>query len=106
MFCGYVPASVGYHPVYDSYHYQQNPGTTFGFYSRLLDDGDVLDGAWDIDTSCLNFIEIKQLDLDCMEVRGDFELHLKMVQQGQIGILYSERINFVNGKLEARIMPY
>ncbi len=106
LFCGYVPISTGIHPVYDGYHYQQNIGTTFGGYARSLDDGDVADGYWNIDTTCVNYIEITQLDLQNKEVRGNFEFHLKMQTQGQAGILYSERINFINGKFKARIHEF
>ena len=99
----YVSISVGVHPVYDNYQFQQNPGTTFGYYARLLDDGDVGDAGWTTDTICTNYIEITRLDLEDREIEGKFELHLKMVVQGTHGILYSERINFLNGRFKAEI---
>ncbi len=103
IFCAYVPIIAGIHPVFDNYHYNQNPGSTFGGYARSFDDGDVADGYWTIDTTCTNFIEIAQLDLVDKELRGNFSFHLKMLTQGQNGTLYSERINFIDGKFAARI---
>jgi hypothetical protein len=100
-----VPLAVGIYPIYDNYRFQQNPESTIpGAYTRLGSDGDVLDGIWDIDTLCTNFVEISQLDLEDREVRGNFEMHLIMRQQGQFGVLYSERLRFLNGKFEARII--
>jgi hypothetical protein len=99
-----VPMSIGTYVVHDNFFWQQNMEGPHGGYYRLLDDGDVLDAGWSIDTTCLSFIEITQLDLECKEVRGKFEVHLQMVQQGQAGTLYSERINFLNGEFYARII--
>jgi hypothetical protein len=96
--------------VHDYYHHQQNQlqniTTIFSVYGRFLDDMGLPDAYWAIDTTCVNFIEITQLDLECNEVRGNFEMHFKMVQQGQTGVLYSERINFNNGKFYSHITQY
>jgi hypothetical protein len=68
-----------------------------------LDDGDVGDGSWTTDTTCVSYIEITRLDLADREIEGKFEIHLKMELQGTHGILYSERINFLNGRFKAEI---
>ena len=81
---------VGYYPI------------NGGNYIRLLSDGDVGDAYWKMDTLCNNFIEITQIDWECKEVKGNFEIHFIMTEQGQI-YSYSERINFINGKFESRI---
>jgi hypothetical protein len=88
-----VPMELGIHHLY-------------GGYARFGSDGDVGDGAWVSDGLCPSFIEIEQIDLECREVRGNFEMHLIMIEPGQFGIDYSERINFLNGKFETRIHNY
>lgn len=102
----YVPLQKGLYAVFDNEQWQQNMGLSFGSYGRSLDDGDVADGFWGVDTTCSNFIEITRLDLGDKEIEGKFEIHLKMKSQGTHGILYSERINFGNGKFKARIFNY
>jgi hypothetical protein len=87
------PLAEGLHPINSS------------FYVRLADDGDVGEAEWDLDTNCTNFVEILQLDLECREVRGNFELHF--ILEGQsISTPHSERVNFINGKFEARIKKF
>lgn len=99
----YVPIAKGTYPVSASYQWHLNNSLTFGYYTRLLDDGDVPDGSWTTDTTCVNYIEITRLDLEDREIEGTFEMHLKMNSQGTHGILYSERINFINGRFKAEI---
>lgn len=103
LFLGYVPISPGIHQMYDYESWVADPSKSFGGYGRLLDDGDVGDGYWDVDTTCTNYIEITRLDLEEREIEGKFEIHLKMKSQGTHGILYSERINFLNGRFNAEI---
>jgi hypothetical protein len=98
-----VPISVGTYQVFDGADWAVDPSKSFASYSRVLDDGDVGDGHWGVDTSCTNYIEITRLDLEDKEIEGRFELHLKMKTQGSHGILYSERINFLNGRFRAEI---
>ncbi len=102
----YIPIHVGFRPIFDYANWAQDPAKSFGFYSRSLDDGDVLDGAWGTDTQCTSYIEITRLDLEDREVEGRFEIHLSMILQGSSGIFYSERINFLNGKFKAEIKAY
>lgn len=102
----YIPMNVGVYPVFDYVNWAQDPEKSFGSYSRSWDDGDVSDGFWGTDTHCTNYIEITRLDLEDWEVEGRFEIHLKMKEQGTNGILYSERINFLNGKFKAEIEKY
>lgn len=99
----YVPISIGIRPILDYDQWQQNQSLSFGSYARLLDDGDVSDGFWGTDTTCMSYIEITRVDLEDMEVEGRFEIHLRMKEQGTHGILYSERINFLNGRFKAGI---
>lgn len=99
----YVPISVGMHQIFDYANWAIDPKKSFGAYGRLLDDGDVADGFWGTDTTCVNYIEITRLDLEDREIEGKFEIHLKMKSQGTHGILYSERINFLNGKFKSEI---
>jgi hypothetical protein len=94
LLIAFVPPSIGTYEVYDNFM-QQN---IWGVYGRVQDDGETVDAYWSIDTTCLNFIEITQLDLECKEVRGNFEVHFILTTQSLSGILYSERINFLNGK--------
>jgi hypothetical protein len=92
VICG-VPASVGLHPI------------NGGFYLRTLSDGDVIGAVWVYDTTCVSFVDVKQLDLECGEARGNFELHF--ILDDPKGISQpSERVNFLNGKFEARILQY
>lgn len=84
----------------------QNPEKSFGVYAKSLDDGDVADGLWGTDTLCTSYIEITRLDLEDREVEGRFEIHLIMKAQGTSGILYSERVNFLNGKFKSDIKIY
>ena len=98
-----VPINIGTFAIFDNYQWQQNQSLSFGSYSRSTADGDVSDGFWAIDTLCTNYIEITRLNLEDKEVEGRFEMHLKMKTQGTNGVLYSERINFLNGKFEAEI---
>ncbi|MBN8678451.1 MAG: hypothetical protein J0M29_09515 [Chitinophagales bacterium] len=102
----YIPNSIGIHPVFNWVDWAQDPEKSFGSYARSWDDGDVSDGLWGTDTHCTNYIEITRLDLEDWEVEGRFEIHLKMKEQGTNGILYSERINFLNGKFKAEIEKY
>jgi hypothetical protein len=88
-----VPISVGLHPL------------SSASYIRYLDDGDVFDAEWILDTNCSSYVEITQLDLECREVRGNFELHFILKEQSSF-FQYSERVNFLNGKFEARILQY
>ncbi len=88
-----LPFSVGIYQVDNAY------------YGRITADGDVWDGDWKIDANCFSFVEITQLDLDCKEVRGVFELHFIQDEPSAL-FQYSERINFLNGKFEARILQY
>lgn len=99
-----VPVDTGTFTILDNFQWQQNQSLSFGSYSRSLDDGDVADGFWMADTTCTNYIEITRLDLADREIEGRFEIHLKMKTQGTHGILYSERINFLNGKFKAQIL--
>jgi hypothetical protein len=99
-----IPLSIGTYVVHDDSFWEQNMEAVYCNYHRLLDDGDVADGHWRVDTNCVNFIEITHLDLECKEVRGNFEVHMTMTQQGQTSIQYSERINFLNGAFYARII--
>jgi hypothetical protein len=101
-----VPLTIGIHSVSDIYHFQADNSILFSSYGRSISDGDVSDGYWTLDTLCTNFIEITQLDLEDMEVRGNFEVHFTLKEQGQVGLLYSERVNFLNGKIEARILGF
>ncbi|MCC7466337.1 MAG: hypothetical protein IT261_08720 [Saprospiraceae bacterium] len=103
---GYIPLHIGIFPIFDYIDWAQDPEKSFGSYSRSWDDGDVSDGLWGTDTHCTNYIEITRLDLEDWEVDGRFEIHLKMKEQGTNGILYSERINFLNGKFKAEIEKY
>jgi hypothetical protein len=91
----YIPMNIGVYPV-------DNWVQNHGGYSRWLADGDVLDAAWETDTSCLSYIEITRFDLEDREIEGNFEIHLKMFWQGAFEP-YSERINFLNGKFKAEI---
>jgi hypothetical protein len=99
----YVPINIGFHQILDYTNWAADPSKSFGGYGRLLDDGDVADGYWEADTTCVNYIEITRLDLEDREIEGKFEIHLKMKSQGTHGILYSERINFLNGRFKAEI---
>ncbi len=99
----YVPINIGFHQILDYINWAADPSKSFGGYGRLLDDGDVADGYWEADTTCVNYIEITRLDLEDREIEGKFEIHLKMKSQGTHGILYSERINFLNGRFKAEI---
>lgn len=105
LYLSNIPSSAGLYPLFDDFHYLQNMNDGYGLYYRAISDGDVSDGYWDIDTLCSSFIEITQVDLECMEIRGKFEVHLKMVEPSEF-YQYSERINFINGKFEARIREY
>lgn len=99
----HVPKSGGSFTIANNGQWQLNQNLVFGSYARLLDDGDVLDGFWEADTICVNYIEITRIDLEDREIEGTFEMHLKMNSQGTHGILYSERINFINGRFKAEI---
>jgi hypothetical protein len=94
-----VPMELGIHPLSSGINIQ-------GGYARLGSDGDVGDGAWVADGLCASYLEIEQIDLECREVRGNFEIHLIMIEPGQFGIDYSERINFLDGKFETRIFNF
>jgi len=98
-----VPINIGFHQILNHATWAADPSKSYGGYARLLDDGDVLDAYWGTDTTCVSYIEITRLDLEDREVEGKFEIHLKMVSQGKHGILYSERINFLNGRFKAEI---
>jgi hypothetical protein len=96
LVCTKIPMELGVYPLFCNIN-------ACGGYARFGSDGDVGDGAWVTDGLCTNYIEIKQIDLECREVRGNFEMHLIMIEPGQFGVDYSERINFLNGKFETRI---
>ena len=102
--CSYVPIKQGRFAagIFDPY---LNPVVynTFGSYGRSLDDGDVADGYWEIDTAQTNYIDIIKLDLINKRVEGKFDLYFRMRTQGTHGILYSERINFKGGDFRAII---
>lgn len=102
--CSYVPIKqdrfgVG---IFD-YYAQPVVYNTHAIYSRSLDDGDVADGLWQIDTTQTNYIDITELDLMNKRISGKFDLYFRMRTQGTHGILYSERINFKSGNFRARI---
>lgn len=102
--CSYVPIKQGRFIVGVFDHYAQPViYNTFATYSRSLDDGDVADGFWIIDTTQINYIDITELDLINKRVSGKFDLHFRMKTQGSHGVLYSERINFKSGDFRARI---
>jgi hypothetical protein len=104
IYCGYIPLRQEYYSVGTFNPYAQPViYNTFGTYSRLLDDGDVLDAHWTVDESEQNFIEITNLDLDSKRVEGRFDLYFLMKTQGTHGIMYSEQINFKTGNFKARI---
>ncbi|MBK8565046.1 MAG: hypothetical protein IPN76_17335 [Saprospiraceae bacterium] len=88
-----IPLEQGFHIINSSY------------YGRVTADGDVGQAAWDLDTTCISFVEILQLDLECREVRGNFELHFRLDGQNT-SAPHSERVNFINGKFEARIKDF
>lgn len=90
-----VPPVVGFHSV----------GENYASYIRTISDGDVIDAIWDIDTNCANIVEITQIDFECEEVRGKFDLHF-ILSDPKSGIPHSDRINFTNGKFEARFKHY
>ncbi len=102
----YIPLHIGIYPIFNHTDWLQDPEKSFGTYSRMLDDGDVSDGFWGTDTNCSSYLEITRLDLEDREVEGRFEIHLKLKTQGTAGILYSERINFLNGRFKADIEHY
>ncbi|MBK8565045.1 MAG: hypothetical protein IPN76_17330 [Saprospiraceae bacterium] len=88
-----IPVESGYHPINSAY------------YGLSSDDGDVGEAEWDLDTNCASFVEVLQLDLECREVRGNFELHFILKGQNP-SAPHSERVNFLNGKFEARIKDF
>lgn len=90
--CG-VPHEIGFHEVLG------------GHYDRALSDGDVFGTLWVYDTTCTSYVNVKQLDLECGEVRGEFELHFIM-DENKAPFPLSDRVNFINGKFEARIKQY
>jgi hypothetical protein len=102
--CSYVPIQEGRFRIgiLDKYT-QPIVFNTYAVYARSLDDGDVADGFWIIDTTQTNYIEITELDLINKRVTGKFDLHFRMKTQGSHGVLYSERINFKSGDFRARI---
>lgn len=71
-------------------------------YNRTLGDGDLLHASWKLDTTKENWLEVVQLDTVARMVRGKFDVHLIMHEQGGLGILHSERINFKKGNFEMR----
>jgi hypothetical protein len=71
-------------------------------YSRWLGDGDLLHAGWKLDTTKENWLEVVQLDTVARMVRGKFDVHLIIHEQGGLGILHSERINFKKGNFETR----
>ena len=102
--CSYVPIQEGRFRIgiLDKYT-QPIVFNTYAVYARSLDDGDVADGFWIIDTTQTNYIEITELDLINKRVTGKFDLYFRMKTQGSHGVLYSERINFKSGDFRARI---
>jgi hypothetical protein len=74
----------------------------FSTYSRWLDDGDVLNASWRVDTTLNNILEVTKLDTTSRLVEGNFSLYFKMTTQGSFGIVHSERINFNNGYFSAK----
>lgn len=93
----YIPMNIGVYPV-------DNWVQNHGGYSRWLGDGDLLDAAWETDTTCTSYIEITRFDLEDKEIEGNLEIHLKMLWQSMLVYSYSERINFLNGKFKAEIV--
>lgn len=89
--------------VYEDEYYQKNNNAAFGTYSRRLDDGDVADGFWTVDNSKCNYVKFTKIDLGNRILEGEFDVHFKMKTQSTNGTLYSERINFKNGKFSAEI---
>lgn len=103
LFFHITPVDIGAFAIFDNSQWQQNQSLSYGSYNRSTADGDVFDGSWGADSLCNNFFEITRLNLEDKEVEGKFELHLKMKAQGTNGVLYSERINFLNGIFKAEI---
>lgn len=99
-----VPSGIGIYPISDFENWSQNNSLGYAFCDRRVSDGDVISAVWGVDTTCTSYIEIIRLDLEDMEVEGEFEVHLKMIAQFPIGgINHSERINFFNGRFIAEI---
>jgi hypothetical protein len=99
-----TPQKLGKYKIYDTYRNAQNELVPYASYIRTISDGDVVDGVWLVDTLCQNFLNITQFNKEDKYISGDFELHLvKKKGDAGSGIIYSDRINFLNGKFQANI---
>jgi len=74
----------------------------FSDYSTWLEDGDVLNAGWDINTLNKNYIEITAIDTITRIFEGKFNINFKMTNQGIDGNMHSENINFKNGDFRAK----
>ena len=85
---GIIQQQVGKYPL-------ENDINRFSaYYSRWIDDGDVQDATWRVDPAEEdNFIEIIEMDTVSRIVKGRFNVHFFMWEQGSFG-LYSKKINF------------
>lgn len=94
---GNIPAHTGL--------YELEPielGLVGGSFSRWVADGDVLNASWNIDQEQNNTIEIIEINEEARIIRGKFDVHFIMTQQGSFGLVHSEKINFKNGSFVVR----
>jgi len=99
-----LPQKLGNYTISNTIRNTKNELNPFASYVRTIDDGDVVDGVWQVDTFCQNFLNITQFNKEDKYISGEFELHLvKKKGDAGSGIIYSDRINFINGKFQANI---
>lgn len=96
-----VPKKIGVFKL-SSISKINNQKVPYASYFRLVADGDLLDASWKIDTSCTNYLNINQINLDDKYISGEFEIHLMIDNKSSI-TNYSDRINFTESKFQSNI---
>ncbi|MGB3467197.1 MAG: hypothetical protein WBA74_18085, partial [Cyclobacteriaceae bacterium] len=78
--------------------------TVRGFYTTVLDDGDVGGDFYDIDRDGFdNWVQITEYDQKNGRIRGQFEIHLILAEnQGNIEPNAPDRIDFIEGTFDVR----
>lgn len=97
-----VPRKVGLYKLNNTTKIN-NERVPYSSYFRLEADGDLLDASWKIDTLCLNYIDIQQINLDDKYISGEFEIHLLITPNINF-TYYSDRINFTKSKFQSNIL--
>ncbi len=97
-----VPKRVGKFNLYNTFKNSNNGQVPWSNYFRLLADGDLVDASWEIDTLCMNYLNIQQINLEDKYITGEFEVHYKIKNKGG-NVVYSDRINFIKSNFQSNI---